>query len=124
MAPPAASSAGSRDDVLVQADGTLRFFGTPLTLREWRLPVAEAQGILKSSSETQFVSLSSLSRFSSHDAFVAAKTGADVAILGIVSDVGSQRSTENSHLWSWTLWDLQETKVKLLLRGEALCRTL
>nr|PIM05282.1 Mcm10 replication factor [Toxoplasma gondii COUG] len=124
MAPPAASSAGSRDDVLVQADGTLRFFGTPLTLREWRLPVAEARGILKSSSETQFVSLSSLSRFSSHDAFVAAKTGADVAILGIVSDVGSQRSTENSHLWSWTLWDLQETKVKLLLRGEALCRTL
>ncbi|KEP66295.1 UNVERIFIED_CONTAM: hypothetical protein HHA_260410 [Hammondia hammondi] len=124
MAPPAASSAGTQGDVLVQADGTLRFFGTPLTLREWRLPLEEARGILKSSAETQFVSLSSLSRFSSHDAFVAAKTGADVAILGIVSDVGSQRSTENSHLWSWTLWDLQETKVKLLLRGEALCRTL
>nr|CEL66856.1 TPA: hypothetical protein BN1204_026640 [Neospora caninum Liverpool] len=124
MTPPASASAGARGDVFVQEDGTLRFFGTPLTLREWRLPLVEARGILKTSAETQFVSLSSLSRYATHDAFVAAKTAADVAILGVVSDIGAQRSTEKSHLWSWTLWDLQETKIKLLLRGEALCRTL
>ncbi|PFH33334.1 hypothetical protein BESB_085330 [Besnoitia besnoiti] len=118
MAPPPASG------VAVQEDGTLRYFGTPLTLREWRLPLSEARGLLKSSAETEFLPLASLARLATHANLQAAKTAADVAILGVVSDVGAQRPTEKGCTWAWTLWDLQETKVKLLLRGEGLCKAL
>ncbi|PHJ16455.1 mcm10 replication factor, partial [Cystoisospora suis] len=48
--------------VSVKADGSLSFFGLPLTLR-WSLPLAEARSILQSSEETEFIPLSSLSRY-------------------------------------------------------------